>query len=161
MGAGATIPASVEEAVAKGFTKIEIDQYLLAHPEARVAARAAAEVASDNARDRGGERKNDGKEQLTSMEEQTSREHHMKEHTQRVEAAQKLFDRHEGNFDTLAEELPCTNAVKMQEYVENKLRQYRDHDVENGGDIHDGKYAEYRKPSYVWARAHAEGIFYD
>ena len=156
MGAGATVPASAEDALAEGYTKEEIDRYLEAHPEARRTEREVAALASTSA-------VVGGRTKITAAFGSDREARLRKEHQQRIMAAQALFERVGGDFDQLAVELPCTDATKMRVYVETKLKEIHEHAVaaSDTAPVNMAEYSEYRQPSYVWACAHVEGVFYD
>ena len=155
MGAGASTPASVEAALAEGFTREQIDAFLRENPEARREASEMQRVA------RGGLTRAGVGPSMPQRDKQ--REARLKkEYMERMEQAKQTFDSCGGDFDTLAERLPGTDAGKMRNYVDSKIRQYREHDVSRKSDGDDrGKFQEYRQPKFIWARAHVDGVFYD
>jgi hypothetical protein len=156
MGAGASTPASVEAALADGFTREQIDAYLRQHPEARREASDLQRVA------RGGLAR--GRVYPNRLRTDEQREARLKEeYVQRLTQARQMFDACDGDLDALAERLPGTGADKMRDYVAGKIRQYQEHAASRTSeDGDDGdRFQEYRQPNCIWARAHVDGVFYD
>jgi hypothetical protein len=149
MGAGSSVPETEDEALSLGYTRQEIDEYLANNPDAKRTSRDLHQ----------GIQALEAKPGLHSEAKYNEQHKQLRDDCMsEIDQFCELFDTCGGDYERIAEQLPHTDAAKMQAHYEGKMKLYAQ--SKNTACKTTKGSAKYTSASFIFAAGHVEGLFY-